>query len=116
MRRIRSRLGSIPSAVSLFHPAFRKPHHHHRHKAPADDLPGYAADEGLLQLSMAVGAHDHQVVVFFAGDGRDSLFPLANPVQEMVIPEVGSTPIRNRPTAQRPYFSGPLEKNSQPVK
>jgi hypothetical protein len=33
-----------------------------------------------------------------------------------IIPEVGRTPIKNNPTAQRVYFSGPPEKNTLPVK
>jgi sugar phosphate permease len=44
-----------------------------------------------------------------------SLFPLAKPVQEMVMPEVGRTPIRKSPTAQRPYFSSSPEKNIFPI-
>jgi hypothetical protein len=44
-----------------------------------------------------------------------SLLPLANPVHEMVMPEVGRTPIKNSPTAQSAYFSAPPEKKSLPV-
>jgi hypothetical protein len=39
-----------------------------------------------------------------------SLLPLANPVHEMVMPEVGRTPIKKNPTAQSAYFSATPEK------
>ena len=44
-----------------------------------------------------------------------SLFPLAKPVQEMVMPEVGRTPIRKSPTAHRANFSSAPVKKIFPI-
>jgi len=43
-----------------------------------------------------------------------SLFPLAKPVQEMVMPEAGKTPMRKSPTAQSPYLASAPVKKSLP--